>query len=137
MSCCNEHASETCSYNTLPEGIPPLRSFYLYLSDGCNLACRHCWITPHFVDGEPDPGQVIDKDALQKAVAEAKSMGLTHAKLTGGEPMLHPRFFEIADMLTEAGLSLDMETNGTLITPENARYLKEKTNLSFVSVSID
>jgi len=30
----------------LPEGIPALRSFYLYLSDSCNLRCRHCWITP-------------------------------------------------------------------------------------------
>ncbi len=137
MSCCNERAFKPCSRTNLPAGVPPLRSFYLYLSDSCNLACRHCWITPHYVNGEPDPGDVIDMDALQKAVEEAKPMGLTHAKLTGGEPMLHPRFIDIADMLTRAGLSLDMETNGTLITAEIARYLREKTNLSFISVSID
>ena len=40
----------------LPEGVPPLRAFYLYMSTGCNLRCRHCWITPRFVRGEPDPG---------------------------------------------------------------------------------
>jgi MoaA/NifB/PqqE/SkfB family radical SAM enzyme len=121
----------------LSEGVPPLRAFYLYMSNSCNLKCRHCWITPRFVDGQPDPGDVIDVDALREAVAEAKPMGLSSAKLTGGEPLLHPRYLEIVDLLTEAGLGLDMETNGTLLTAELARYLKEETNLGFISVSID
>jgi len=121
----------------LPQGVPPLRSFYLYMSNSCNLACRHCWITPRFVDGEPDPGDVIDVEALRAAVKEAKPLGLSSAKLTGGEPMLHPQFLEIVDMLTAEGLGLNMETNGTLLTPEIARYLKEQTNLGFISVSLD
>ena len=121
----------------LPEGVPPLTSFYLYLTNGCNLACRHCWITPRFVNGEPDPGECLDLDLLKGAVAEAKPLGLRSAKLTGGEPTLHPRFVEIADYLTSEGLSLTMETNGTLIDEPLARHLKEKTNLWFVSVSLD
>lgn len=121
----------------LPEGVPPLTSFYLYLTTGCNLACRHCWITPTFVNGEPDPGDCLDLDLLRTAVAEAKPLGLGQAKLTGGEPTLHPRFVEIVDMLTAEGLRLDMETNGTLIDASLARHLKEETNLWFVSVSLD
>jgi len=121
----------------LPEGVPPLTSFYLYLTNGCNLACRHCWITPRFVNGEPDPGECLDLDLLKGAVAEAKPLGLRSAKLTGGEPTLHPRFVEIADYLTSEGLSLTMETNGTLIDEPLARHLKEKTNLWHVSVSLD
>jgi len=121
----------------LPEDVPPLRAFYLYMSTGCNLRCRHCWITPRFVDGEPQPGDVIDVEDLRKAVAEAKPMGLRNAKLTGGEPLLHPRYLEIADMLTAEGLNLDMETNGTLMTADLAHHLKQKTNVNFVSVSID
>ena len=121
----------------LPLGVPPLRTFYLYLSNSCNLACRHCWITPRLVDGQPDPGDVINVSALRVAVREAKPLGLSSAKLTGGEPLLHPRFVEIVDMLTEAGLGLNMETNGTLLTVDLARYLKTETNLTFVSISID
>jgi SynChlorMet cassette radical SAM/SPASM protein ScmF len=121
----------------LPEGVPPLRAFYLYMSNGCNLSCRHCWITPKFVNGKPTPGDVVDFDALKAAVVEAKRMGLGAVKLTGGEPMMHPRFLEIVDMLTAQGLSLDMETNGTLMTAEIARHLKEKTKVWFVSVSLD
>lgn len=121
----------------LPEGVPPLVSFYLYLTSGCNLHCRHCWIVPSFVGGKADPGECLDVALLRRAVEEAKPLGLCSAKLTGGEPLLHPRFVEIVDMLTEAGLALHMETNGTLIDAELARYLKEKTSLNFISVSID
>lgn len=121
----------------LPEGVPPLTTFYLYLTNGCNLACRHCWITPKFVNGEPDPGDCLDLELLKKAVREAKPLGLQSAKLTGGEPTLHPQFVEIADYLTYEGLSLTMETNGTLIDAVLARHLKEKTSLWHVSVSID
>jgi SynChlorMet cassette radical SAM/SPASM protein ScmF len=121
----------------LPEGVPPLNSFYLYLTTGCNLACRHCWITPEFVQGEPSPGDCLDVDLLRQAVAEAKPLGLSHAKLTGGEPTLHPRFVEIVDLLTAEGLGLDMETNGTLIDAPLARHLRQLTNVSFISVSLD
>ena len=121
----------------LPEGVPPLNSFYLYLSTGCNLACRHCWITPTFVDGEPSSGDCLDVDLLRRAVAEAKPLGLSRGKLTGGEPTLHPQFVEIVDMLTAEGLGMDMETNGTLIDAPLARHLKEETKLSFISVSLD
>jgi SynChlorMet cassette radical SAM/SPASM protein ScmF len=117
--------------------VPPLTSFYLYLTNGCNLACRHCWISPKFVDGEPDPGDCLDLELLKKAVREAKPLGLRHAKLTGGEPTLHPQFVEIVDLLTSYELSLDMETNGTLMDLSLARHLATKTNLSFVSVSLD
>jgi SynChlorMet cassette radical SAM/SPASM protein ScmF len=121
----------------LPEGVPPLTSFYLYLTTGCNLACRHCWITPTFVNGEPDPGHYLEIDLLKEAVEEAKPLGLCQVKLTGGEPTLHPHFVELVDMLTAQKLQIDMETNGTLIDSALARYLREKANLRFMSISID
>jgi len=139
MSLCDpiEEDVEARPARDLPEGVPPLRAFYLYLSNSCNLACRHCWITPRFVDGKPFPGDVVDVAALARAVDEALPLGLARAKLTGGEPLLHPRFLEIADSLSSRGLGLDMETNGTLLTRETARHLKERTRMGFISVSID
>jgi SynChlorMet cassette radical SAM/SPASM protein ScmF len=129
--------SRTASKPDLPDGVPALQAFYLYMSNTCNLRCRHCWITPGFGDGQATPGEFVDPEVLRQAVAEAKSLGLCSVKLTGGEPMLHPRFMETADMLTAEGMSMDMETNGTLVTAENARHLKEKTNVRFVSISLD
>jgi len=122
---------------SLPEGVPPLRSFYLYLTSGCNLACRHCWIKPRFINGRPDPQECIDPEGLFDAVKEAKTLGLANAKLTGGEPLFHPRFREIAVGLSESGLGMNMETNGVFLTKELARFLKNDTKIGFVSVSLD
>lgn len=121
----------------LPEGVPPLRSFFLYLTTGCNLCCRHCWITPTFVNGQQAPGDFLNIDLLKDAVTEAKPMGLFQAKLTGGEPTLHPQFAQIVDVLTAEGMRMDMETNATLIDAPLARHLKKNTNVWFVSVSLD
>jgi SynChlorMet cassette radical SAM/SPASM protein ScmF len=120
-----------------PDGVPPLTTLYLYLTEGCNLRCRHCWIAPTFAGRQLAPGEYLDVDLLDKAVAEGKPLGLSQAKLTGGEPLLHPHFLQVVDRLTAAGLSLMLETNGTLLDHDLARYLKENTRLGFVSVSLD
>ena len=121
----------------LPPDVPALKMFYLYLSAGCNLCCRHCWITPTFVHGKPVPAECLDFALLEGAVAEAKPLGLSSAKLTGGEPTLHPRFRDVVDFLTAQGLELSMETNGTLIDRDLAVHLRKQTGLKRVSVSLD
>ena len=36
--------------------VPPLNQLYFYLTEGCNLACRHCWLAPRFeTDGRRYP----------------------------------------------------------------------------------
>ena len=121
----------------LPPDVPALRMFYLYLSAGCNLNCRHCWITPTFVNGEPIPAECLEIKLIENAVKEAKPLGLTAVKLTGGEPTLHPEFIRVVDFLSDQGLSLTMETNGTLIDQDIARHLADGNKLSHVAVSLD
>ena len=68
--------------------IPPLQHLYVYLTGGCNLACRHCWIDPvHQPPGAPGPE--LDLDLLNAILDQAKDLGLSGVKLTGGEPLLH------------------------------------------------
>ena len=121
----------------MPPDVPALKMFYLYLSAGCNLCCRHCWITPTFVHGQPVPGECLPFERLKDAVAEATPLGLSAAKLTGGEPTLHPEFRKIADFLTAEGIDLSMETNATLIDRDLAVHLREKTSLRRIAVSLD
>ncbi len=120
----------------LPEGVPPLTSLYMYIAGSCNLACRHCWISPTY---EPDnnKGQFLKLEYIKKAITEAKPLGLQSVKLTGGEPILHPQFREIVDHIDNEGIGIIIETNGTLIDDELAKYLKNKPHASFISVSID
>lgn len=120
----------------LPKGVPPLTSLYLYVSGSCNLACRHCWIEPDCQAGKRN-GRFIKLAHLKKALREAKPLGLGSVKLTGGEPMLHPRFREIVDLIDGQQVDMFMETNGVLIDDNMARFLKAKNHFGFVSVSLD
>ena len=52
-----------------------------------------------------------------------------------GEPLLHPDFWEMAAMAREAGCSVGMTTNGTLINGEVARRLACEVDV--VGISID
>jgi len=120
----------------LPEGVPPLISFYLYLSGSCNLACRHCWIEPTVQSGE-NGGEHVKIEYVEKVIQEAKPLGLSSVKLTGGEPLLHPQFREIINLLKDAKLKIQIETNGTLIDAKLAEFLKRSGHVSDISVSLD
>ena len=64
----------------------PLASLYLYLSDKCNLSCRHCWISPDYSEKATHG---IPLEHLKETILEAKTIGLQSVKLTGGEPLLY------------------------------------------------
>lgn len=119
-------------------GVPPLAQLYVYLTEGCNLACRHCWLAPRF-DPTATRAPVLPVEALERAIAEARPLGLRGVKLTGGEPLLHPRIGEVLDVVEREGLTLNVETNGTLLTPELARRLGDmkEPRPPHVSVSLD
>jgi SynChlorMet cassette radical SAM/SPASM protein ScmF len=116
------------------EGTPPLRSIYFYLTEGCNLACRHCWIAPQFDESGIMPA--IPVEIFQKVIDEAMPLGLTDVKLTGGEPLMHPRFAELLEIIRRKNLGVTIETNGLLCTPEVAAEIARLPQ-RFVSVSID
>jgi SynChlorMet cassette radical SAM/SPASM protein ScmF len=120
----------------LPEGVPPLNSYYVYLTGGCNLACKHCWIAPSF-QPHGGTGGHLDYKLFELAIDEGLPLGLSHVKLTGGEPLLHPDFIRMVDLLRGKELGLTIETNGVLMTEKLARYLKKKSTLQFISVSLD
>jgi SynChlorMet cassette radical SAM/SPASM protein ScmF len=120
----------------LPPGVPPLTSLYMYISGSCNLACRHCWIEPDY-QADNKNGKFLKLEFLIKAIKEAKPLGLQSVKLTGGEPLLHPRFCEIVEHLDREGVPITIETNGTLIDKDMAEFLKSKSSIRFISVSLD
>jgi SynChlorMet cassette radical SAM/SPASM protein ScmF len=113
----------------------PLNNIYFYLTGGCNLRCRHCWISPKYQpEGATYPS--LDFDLFRSIVEQGKSLGLGGVKLTGGEPFLHPEIHKIIDYIRGEELRLSIETNGTLCTPELAREIKKCEKVS-ISVSLD
>jgi SynChlorMet cassette radical SAM/SPASM protein ScmF len=113
-----------------------LRQIYFYLTEGCNLKCRHCWIAPKY----QQPGRsypALDPDLFRSIIEQAKPLGLSGVKLTGGEPLLHPRIREVLEVVRSEELRLTVETNGILCTPKLAEEMRATSENTFVSVSID
>ncbi|MDP2941275.1 MAG: SynChlorMet cassette radical SAM/SPASM protein ScmF [Candidatus Omnitrophota bacterium] len=114
--------------------VYPLRMLYLYLTKGCNMRCRHCWIAPGF-QSEERQYPSLPLELFGQIINEAVPLGLRSVKLTGGEPLLHPAVGTIIDRIREKKLRLTVETNGTLLTPGLAHQLAAAK--AFVSVSVD
>jgi SynChlorMet cassette radical SAM/SPASM protein ScmF len=113
----------------------PLNQIYFYLTEGCNLRCRHCWIAPKY-QSEENLYPALDLDLFKSIITQAKPLGLTGVKLTGGEPLLHPETKEILEYIRTEDLRLIVETNGVLCTPEMAEKMAACKG-TFVSVSLD
>ncbi|MBF0530726.1 MAG: heme b synthase [Deltaproteobacteria bacterium] len=99
----------------------------------CNLACLHCRAAA--IDF-PDPGQLDTAEGLRLIDQIAAMSRETILILTGGEPLLRPDIFDLASHGTAVGLKVVMAPNGTMITAERAKRMKE-SGIQRISVSID
>lgn len=124
--------------NTNTEAVVPrLSSIYMYASGACNLNCAHCWINPEFQIEGTKTSLHLKLKTVKKAVLQGKPLGLATVKLTGGEPLMNPQIKDIIKFVSDEGVSVIIETNGTLVDKEMARFLKETKKFSFISVSLD
>ncbi|GBD96016.1 MAG TPA: SynChlorMet cassette radical SAM/SPASM protein ScmF [Nitrospirae bacterium] len=112
-----------------------LNQIYFYLTEGCNLRCRHCWIDPGYQGGSSSYPS-LSPELFRSIIRQAKPLGLSGVKLTGGEPLLHPQIHEILDEIRANDLRLIVETNGLLCTEGLALKMAACKN-PFVSVSLD
>jgi len=117
--------------------VPTLTEFYVYVTNGCNCACRHCWIVPADQSvAKQGKTRFIDPKLLDLAIREALPLGLTALKWTGGEPTTHPGFDQLLRIQKEHGLAGRVETNGMAVTPGLAELMRE-CGVDNVSVSLD
>lgn len=98
----------------------------------CNLRCVHCYSDSNAMQY---PGE-LTWEQMQDVVEDLADYQVPSLLLSGGEPMIHPRFFDLVSLASTAGLKLTISTNGTLITPEKAALLKE-ANVAYVGISLD
>ena len=110
-----------------------LSSLYIYQTDSCNLRCSHCWISPKFSQSKQND---LPLDSLKRTVTEAKPLGLQSVKITGGEPLLYSELPSFLSFLDAEGLTVYIETNGTLMDRDIINHFKS-SNVKQVSVSVD
>lgn len=104
---------------------------FIELTRACNLRCTHCLNS----SGKKMKNQ-LNYDEIKKMINDLANCGLQEVRLTGGEPLLFKGIYEIIKLCKENGLYVSIGTNGTLITKEVAKKLKE-AGLDKAVVSID
>ena len=117
---------------TLPDGTPKCRLIAWEVTRSCNLACRHCRAEAH---PEPYPGELSTAEA--KALIDTfPEVGSPIIIFTGGEPTMRGDVYELASYARNKGLRCVMSPNGTRITPEVARKIRD-AGFQRCSISID
>ncbi len=103
------------------------------ITNECNLACLHCI-------EESGPGKAFRDELSERevfAVLEQLMDGeVPYLSFSGGEPMVHSRFFEMVEYVCERGGQLKIETNGHYLSPENCTRLAQ-LGVKAVQVSLD
>lgn len=106
--------------------VPSPRYLLLHVTDRCNLRCRHCF------QGEAGAADMAPEQ-VELIINEFEAMQGLRLIISGGEPLLHPRFAEINELLAGRNLRRILLTNGCLIDAAGVSEL----NFDEVQVSID
>lgn len=98
----------------------------------CNLKCVHCYAQAKDIAFNNE----LTTQEGKRLIDDLVGFGAPVLLLSGGEPMVRPDLAELAGYAVQKGMRAVISTNGTLITREKARILKE-IGLSYVGISLD
>ncbi len=97
----------------------------------CNLSCHQCYINA----GRSGEEELSTDEAL-RFMDDIASIKVPLLMFTGGEPLLRPDFWVLADHARQLGIKTAISSNGTLIKEKEALDLK-KNGVEYVGVSLD
>ncbi len=101
------------------------------LTKNCNFKCIYCYNS----SGEQKKDELCTEQWLD-AVRQMKELDVVKCTLTGGEPFLHPGFFEILTSLAENDIMPYICTNGSLLN-EGAISRLAELQIPLVQISLD
>lgn len=109
------------------EAVESLPLVTLHLTDRCNSRCISCDYWRH---GERD----MSIATIASLVPDLRALGTQTIMITGGEPLIHPQWFEIAQLLRAAGFRLWLHTSGLSLAKHVERVA---SSFDAVTVSLD
>ena len=103
--------------------------------DSCNLNCYYC--NPQDNNNNCQAINILSVKKVLCVVRAATRLGITHFRLTGGEPLLHPQIDEMVSQIKKIpGVrSVSLTTNAVLLA-QHAKQLKE-AGIDSINVSLD
>ena len=98
----------------------------------CNLECVHCYAG---AESEPKASELTTAEG-KRLLDDLADHGAPVVLFSGGEPMVREDLAELVAYAADAGIRPVLSTNGTLLTADRARELKQ-AGLAYAGVSVD
>ena len=106
----------------------------LMITGKCNLNCLHCF---NAKDNAPLNTELSYEDVIN-ILDQAREIGIQAFTITGGEPLVHPRFLDIVRAIYERDMFIfELNTNGLLITQKMLDVFKELHCYPLIKISFD
>ena len=104
-----------------------------HITSECNYNCKFCSV--HDFDNE-----MIDLSKITTIIANIQRNNLSGSKIgclniTGGEPTLHPYFYEILEIIQNLDIPIWISTNGSTINSKNIIAISQY--VEGISISVD
>ena len=98
----------------------------------CNLHCIHCYSSA----GNQASLQALNTEEAKSFIHDLADFGVPVLLFSGGEPLLREDIFELAGFAREQGLRTVLSSNGTLITKEVAKKIRD-VGFAETGISLD
>lgn len=115
------------------EAVPDIRLVFWETTAACNLACVHCRRLD--VATELSKEDMTTEQGL-RLIDQIAETGRPILIFSGGEPLMRPDLFELAERARSHGLIMALATNGTLIDETLAENIRD-AGFHRVSISLD
>lgn len=107
---------------------PTIFGIHIEVTSGCNEHCTHCY---QIHDRKRDMELNLALDVL----GQLDEMGTVSTTFSGGEPFLHPDFFEILSYARKKDFIINVLTNGYILDNNMIQVLKD-VNPNMIQVSL-
>jgi radical SAM protein with 4Fe4S-binding SPASM domain len=109
-----------------------LKTLFWNMTYACNYRCGIC-----FTDaGRSSPNELTTREALV-TVEKIHAAGVHDLILSGGEPFLREDIFDILAHMAKFGITARIASNGSLLTPEIFKRLRNETLTKSFQISLD
>lgn len=91
----------------------------IYLTDYCNLKCKHCFLTQTNSLNK----NMLNYELLKKLLLSFKKNNVFMIAYTGGDPILHKDFFDILNYTKELGMLPLLGISGVNVTYDECKKI--------------
>ena len=109
----------------------PIHEMRLLINNACQFKCNHC-----FYGFDKTVDDNLTTEELKQVIAQAHILDINHVHISGKEPLVNDKVFELTKYMDGLNMTYDIVTNGVNIE----KYIKQLTEckgLNKILLSVD